>query len=204
MSRNGTFVAIEGLDGSGKTSVVEELERELDVVTTSEPSEFWTGEQLRKALRSDTDAFTDFFLFMSDRHIHIEQLIKPAVEDGELVVSDRFADSTRAYQNYQLADEFRSGPHCWKWIEDVMEPWSYPPDLVVYLDISVETALERCDGEEKYEQRGMLEAVRGNYARVLASNPNPQQTTYERVDAEQELESVKDEVIEIVDEYTDE
>ena len=169
MTRNGTFIAIEGLDGAGKTTVIEALEEQLDITATSEPSEEWTGEQLRRALTSDTPTFTDFFLFMADRHFHIEELIKPEVEAGNVVVSDRFADSTRVYQPYQLGGQLK-GPL--QWIEQVMDPWNYPPDYVLYLDISVTTALERADEEEKYETREMLEAVKANYERVLDERRN--------------------------------
>jgi len=165
MSRNGTFIAVEGLDGAGKTTLVEALDEQFDIRETSEPSEFWTGEQLRKALRSEMPPFVDFFLFMADRHLHIDELIKPAVEDGEIVVSDRFADSTRVYQPEQLKGDVTNPGY---WIESVMEPWNYPPDIVLYVQIGVDTALERADEEEKYEKREMLEAVKENYEALVA------------------------------------
>lgn len=167
MSRNGTFISIEGLDGAGKTTLINALDEQFDVVTTSEPSEFWTGEQLRKALSSETPEFTDFFLFMADRHYHIESLIKPNIEAGKTVISDRFADSTRVYQPYQLGDSRLEFPA--HWIESVMAPWNYPPDIVLYLRIDVDTALERADSDEKYENRDMLEQVKENYESLVCS-----------------------------------
>ena len=198
MTRNGTFIAIEGLDGAGKTTVIEALEEQLDITATSEPSEEWTGEQLRRALTSDTPTFTDFFLFMADRHFHIEELIKPEVEAGKVVVSDRFADSTRVYQPYQLSGQLK-GPL--QWIEQVMDPWNYPPDYVLYLDISVTTALERADEEEKYETREMLEAVKANYDRVLDERRNNgDRPHYLVLDGEQPKSDVVRDAVQILEE----
>lgn len=188
----GTFITVEGLDGAGKTLVVKSIKRKFGAETTCEPSEFWTGKQVRKALRNDTPAFTDFFLFMADRHYHIEEFIKPEVENGGVVVSDRFSDSTLAYQPVQLKGEIHPSPQ--QWMERVMDPWNLTPDLTIYLDVSVDTALERCDGEEKYEKREMLEEVKANYDDLTKRFSD----RFEVVDAEQSKKAVREEVLSIV------
>lgn len=187
----GTFITVEGIDGAGKTLAVKAIREEFDAVTTQEPSEFWTGDQLRKALRNETPAFTDFFLFMADRHYHIEEKIKPALRDRELVVSDRFADSTLAYQPVQLQDEVE---YPQQWIERVMAPWNIMPDLTIYLDVTLDTAMKRLDGNEKYERLEMLEGVAANYEQLRDRFTD----RYTRVDAEQSKEEVREEVLGIV------
>lgn len=169
MSWSGFFITIEGIDGSGKSTLIDELEEEYFASTTAEPSEFWTGKVVRKALRDDTHPFTDFFLFMSDRHHHIEEYILPRLHSGEMVISDRFTDSTLAYQPVQLENEL-DNPR--DWMGDVMSPWNIEPNKTLFLDISVDTALERADEEEKYEKRGMLERVKDNYDTLIEQNPD--------------------------------
>lgn len=192
---SGTFITVEGLDGAGKSLAVKAIKREFDAETTAEPSVFWTGKQVRRALRNDTPEFTDFFLFMADRHYHIEDFIKPIVGAGGVVVSDRFSDSTLAYQPVQLQDELDDPV---SWMSDVMEPWNYTPDLTVYIDVSVNTALERCDGEEKYERREMLEQVKENYEYLI--NRNLGDRTYVVIDGEQSKAQVQKNVLRAVEE----
>lgn len=189
--KEGTFITVEGIDGAGKTLAVKAIREEFDAVTTQEPSEFWTGKQVRKALRNETPAFTDFFLFMADRHYHIEEKIKPALRDRELVVSDRFHDSTLAYQPVQLQDELE---YPQQWMERVMAPWNLVPDLTIFLDVTLDTAMSRLDGDEKYERIEMLEGVAANYEQLRDRFTE----RYVTVDAEQSKGEVRDEVLGIV------
>lgn len=189
--RNGTFITVEGIDGAGKTGVVEAIAEEFDAAVTAEPSEFWTGEQVRRALQEETPSFTDFFLFMADRHFHIEEKIKPKVAEGEVVVSDRFADSTRVYQPVQLSGHLKDP---YSWIERTMEPWRFKPDVTIYLDVGVEVGLERCDEDEKYENAGMLEQVKENYERLLEQEPE----RFVIIDAEQSKEEVQHAAVDVV------
>lgn len=165
------FISIEGLDGSGKSTIVEAIERRYpNAVTTSEPSELWTGKQVRRCLTDEsTDPLMDFYFFMGDRVNHIENAVRPASEEGKLVVSDRYADSTRAYQPVALtnSDHFYDQSDAKLFIEQVMGPWNYEPDLTLYVDISVDTAIERSSGEEKYERRETLEQVKENYEELV-------------------------------------
>ena len=167
---DGIFVTLEGIDGAGKTTVAEALSEEFDAVMTSEPSPYWTGEQVRRALSEDTpSAFVDFLLFMADRAAHIEDSIKPALEDGQNVISDRYADSTRVYQVPQLKASIGSEIQTEYYIESVMDPWSLEPDLTLFLDISIDTAMERIDADEKYETRENLVDVRTRYKELAKS-----------------------------------
>lgn len=161
------FISCEGLDGSGKTTVIEAIKEEYpNAVTTAEPSELWTGGVVRRCLKDDAvDPLTDFYFFMGDRVQHIQDEVRPADEAGKLVISDRYADSTRAYQPVGLgqSEHFDSQTTAKIFIEQTMAPWNYEPDLTIYLDISVDTAIERSAGDEKYEKREFLEEVKQNY-----------------------------------------
>lgn len=200
MEGRAPFVTIEGIDGAGKSTAVEALDDHFEEVNiTKEPSNLWTGEQVYRAIKSDdTPPLTDFYLFMADRVHHINNFIVPSLENGTMVVSDRFADSTRAYQNTALGSHMKEeyGYDSESYIESLMEPWNLEPDITLFLDISVDTSLERCAGEDKYEQREFLTHVRNKYKEL--------EQKYDRfisIDAERPKDHVRGEVIGIVEEY---
>jgi len=184
------FVTIEGLDGSGKSTVIDAIKEEYpNAITTAEPSELWTGGVVRHCLQDDDiDPLTDFYFFMGDRVEHIEKSVRPMYEQGMLVVSDRYADSTRAYQPVGLAksDHFKTQEEAKIFIEETMAPWNYEPDLTIYIDVSVDTAIERSDGEEKYEKREFLEQVKENYDELVSA----ERDRFVVIDGEQSKEEV--------------
>lgn len=184
------FITAEGLDGSGTTTLVDTItDRYPNAVTTSEPSDMKYGKLVRENLSDENSMpLVDFYLFMADRIHHINDRIKPADESGKLVVSDRYADSTRVYQPVALTGE--DGPFDSEWeakmfIEQTMAYWDYQPDLTIYIDISVDTAIERSDGDEKYENRVFLEQVKDNYDALCDTTDR-----IVRVDGEQSKEEV--------------
>ena len=185
-----SFCTTEGVDGSGKSTVMEAItEHYPNAVTTSEPSEMWTGKQVRRCLSDESiDPLTDFYFFMGDRVHHIQNTVVPAVRRGGFVISDRYADSTRAYQPVALAESeyFETQAQAKFFIEQTMDPWNYEPELTLYIDVSVDTAIERCDEDEKYEKREFLEEVKKNYD-ALAETQN----RIVRIDGEQSKEGVK-------------
>jgi dTMP kinase len=193
-----TFVTIEGLDGAGKSLVLDAIESEYpDATFTSEPSDFQTGKLLRQHLSDEeSPALSDFYLFMADRVNHIENRVRPLAENGHLVVSGRYADSTRAYQPVALVNDgvFRSESGAKLFIEEMMDAWDYEPDLTIYLDISVDTAVERASGEEKYEKRQFLKDVRANYREVIQDFPERVRV----VNAEQRPGQVRHEVLSLI------
>lgn len=185
------FYSVEGLDGSGGTTLVETISDEYpQAVTTSEPSDRSFGKRVRERLAQDTDPLIDFYLFMCDRTDHINNRVRPADEAGRLVVSDRYADSTRAYQPVALTESgvFDSQWQAKHFIETTMRPWNYEPDLTLYIDISVDTAIERSSGEDKYEDREFLKQVRDNYQALCESKKFGHRIV--RIDGEQPREEV--------------
>lgn len=190
----GLFVTIEGIDGAGKTTVVEAIEEEYaEAVTTSEPSTLNTGVLVRELLQQeDSHPITDFMAFMADRVKHIDEVVEPALEEGKLVVSDRYADSTRAYQPLFLK-EYIDNPHVY--IEDVIRPWNRTPDITIEIRISPQTAMSRVTSGEKYEKGDMLRKVHHNYQMLSRTHS----ARWNIVDGEQSQEKVIQDVVEIID-----
>ena len=105
----GLFISIEGPDGSGKSTQLKNIkgffeERGIPTVFTREPGGTSIGEKIREILLDKTnvemDSMTEAMLYAAARAQHVAQVIKPAVEEGKVVVCDRFVDSSIAYQGY--------------------------------------------------------------------------------------------------------
>lgn len=141
----GLFIVIEGGEGSGKSTQVARLAHQVreagrNVVTTFEPGATALGAQIRRLLLEGgaVDSRTEALLMAADRAAHVEQVVRPALERGAVVVSDRFTPSSIAYQalGRGLGAE---------WIEE-LSAWAthgLDPDLVVVLDVDAQTATTR-------------------------------------------------------------
>lgn len=172
---DGVLIAVEGLDGAGKSSAAEGIEAwgeqqdDEGVVVTHEPTDMWTGERVYDALGMDTDGLTDFYLFCADRREHIAKRVKPALERGAVVVSDRYADSTRAYQTHRVADalDIEYG-EARRHIDEIMSAFTIEPDVTIYIDVPVDVAMERCSGADKFEKRENLRKVKKAYTRMYS------------------------------------
>jgi dTMP kinase len=110
---------------------------------------------------------SDFFMFCADRFDHCNSLIGPRLEAGENVLTDRYNLSTYAYQSPILEKELEVWDGV-KYIDEVLEDFIIEPDLTILLDLPVERALERKEGDEKekYEDRERLEQTRKVYRQV--------------------------------------
>ncbi len=187
----GYLITLEGLDGTGTTTVSEALVAHFDdAVFTSEPTDMWTGKTVRRCISSDsnTHALTDFYFFMGDRVEHVNKIISPNVDDGKIVISDRYADSTRAYQGVSLASGGMDEEYVDRYIETVMSAFSYVPDLTLWLDTPIDTSFDRVDGDEKYEETmSFQENVRRRY-----STMHETEDRIIRVDADRPIEDVVD------------
>ena len=161
MSGQGRFITFEGIDGSGKSTQARLLADHLreagrDVVLTREPGGSPGAEDIRKlVLEGDTDrwsAETELLLFTAARRDHLERTIAPGVAAGKIVISDRFADSTRMYQGLGRADL--------RGLVDELHRLMIgrEPDLTVLIDMDPETGLDRAlsrgGGEERFEAFG--------------------------------------------------
>ena len=140
----GRFITFEGIDGAGKTTQIDALERlirskGIEVVRTREPGGTPAGEKIRAMLLSDDMTVrTETLLFFAARAEHVETLIRPALERGAWVLSDRFTDATYAYQTGGKGMDGRD--------VEALEAWTlggFAPDRTVLFDISPETAARR-------------------------------------------------------------
>lgn len=142
---SGTFITFEGGDGSGKSTharlVAERLEKEgHDVLLTREPGDTPAGKDIREVIVQHTlEPRAELFLFLADRAQHIEEVVKPALAEGKIVICDRFSGSTFAYQlggrqigNEELVQKM-----------DAFARADVSPDHTVYLDIDPEEAMKR-------------------------------------------------------------
>jgi len=169
-SYSGKFVSLEGVDGSGTSTAVQNLYQVLDSdwCRTQEPSVGRYGRMVREGLQSDDDpTVSDFFMFCADRFDHCNSLIGPRLEAGENVLTDRYNLSTYAYQSPILEKEL----DVWdgvKYIDEMLEDFIIEPDLTILFDIPVEEALKRKEGDEKekYEKEERLKQTRSMYRQV--------------------------------------
>lgn len=141
------FVTFEGIEGSGKSSVLAILAEDLAargfaVSVTREPGGSRLGQELRRILLDmasrDLTGQSELFLYLADRAQHVQEVVRPALEAGRIVLSDRFADSMVAYQGYgrgldpRLLHSFNemAVAGCW-------------PDLTLLFDLPAEAGLKR-------------------------------------------------------------
>jgi dTMP kinase len=191
------LVTLEGLDGSGKTTCLETL-REApvvpeDVVFTREPTDSWYGEAVQRSIDDDeADPLAELFLYTADHADHVTNTIEPALDQGKVVISDRYSDSRFAYQGATLADRFDDAL---AFVQDIHEPWTRPPDATIYLDVDPETAAERSGATNKFETASYLESVRANYERLIDAEPE----RFVRIDATRSEETVSDAVLDAIE-----
>lgn len=140
----GLLISIEGIDGSGKSSLAKNVSQKLSnypIITTKEPGGTPLGEKIRSILLQ-TDAVmcakAEFLLFAASRAEHFEKLVIPALKDGSIVISDRMADSSLVYQGYARGLDIATIDSVNTWAMNDVKP-----NLTFYLKLSVEKALER-------------------------------------------------------------
>ncbi|MGZ0746603.1 dTMP kinase [Haloparvum sp. AD34] len=189
------LITLEGLDGSGKTTVWEALHSSHpDAVFTREPTDTWYGEAVYRSIETDdADPLAELFLYTADHAAHLADTIEPALANDELVISDRYSDSRYAYQAATLAETDLDRPL--EYIRGIHQAFTRPPDATIYLDLDVETAVDRSGATNKFEQRAHLEAVKENYERLVSAEPE----RFVRVDATQPPEVVIDHVENAID-----
>lgn len=168
------LITIEGIDGSGKSTLLArlgELLADLDPLFTREPGATWVGDSVRRAVAARMDPITEALLFSADHAAHIDTLIRPALDAGRLVISDRYSDSRFAYQPVVLDGVL---PDPLLWLRQIHAGWSIRPDRTFLLVLPVEDAMARLDPAEKreyFENARILTRVQENYLNLAASDP---------------------------------
>ena len=181
MTRKGLFLSFEGIDGSGKSTQARRLYETLsgegrDCILTREPGGSPGAEEIRAlVLQGDPDrwsAETEMLLFTAARRDHIERVITPALEAGQIVICDRFADSTRLYQGLSRGD-LREKVDA---LHDLMI--GIEPDLTVLIDMAPTDALARAQARRGIEMRfedfglDLQEAMRAGFLGLAADAPS--------------------------------
>ena len=156
MKKKGFFITFEGIDGSGKSTQIQKLAKFLedngfDIIITREPGGSVGGEEIRNLLlQGEVDrwsAETEILLFTAARRDHLERIILPALQDGKIVICDRFTDSTRMYQGMR-------GPKLRDLVDKLTkEVINCDPDLTLIIDIDPEISLERAKSRNTAEER---------------------------------------------------
>jgi dTMP kinase len=194
------FITFEGMDGAGKSThlawFADQLrQRGLDVVVTREPGGTPLGEQLREMLLNQPMSMgTEALLMFASRMEHIDQVIKPALQAGKWVISDRFSDASFAYQGAGRGMDWDKLARLEQWVHADLQP-----DLTLFFDVPVEVARERLSNNVsldrfEQEQSNFFERVRGGYHQRVQQNPQ----RYAVIDAAQSMAEVKRQLEEIV------
>lgn len=157
LSRGGMLIALEGGEGSGKSTQVEQLaawlrERGVVVTTTHEPGATTLGVQIRKILLDSKDGSltprAEALLFAADRAHHVDTVIRPALERGEVVITDRYVDSSLAYQGAGRSLSVEDVRRLSRWATSGLHP-----DLTILLDVDPEIGLERAGAGGRQHDR---------------------------------------------------
>jgi len=206
LSGPGRFISFEGIDGSGKSTQARRLAAHLEgqgqsVVLTREPGGSPGAEDIRAlVLEGEADRWspeTELLLFTAARRDHLERTIRPALDAGQIVICDRFADSTRMYQGLRrdglraLVDQ----------LHDLMI--GREPDLTVLIDmdpdVGLSRALSRNAGEERFESFGndLQAKMRAGFLELAAEFPD----RFVTIDGGRDMETVAADVTRTVMEW---
>lgn len=197
MARRGVFIVFEGIDGSGKSTHIKALAKELkgrgyNVIQTSEPSKDRIGNFIRRyAERNDhrLTPETEALLFAADRFEHVMTVVEPALKRGRIVISDRYLYSSLAYQG--------AGGLDLDWIRE-MNRFAPKPDLGILLDLLPEFSLQRVERRKTvFEVSDYLRKVRDVYLRLV------EEGDLVKVDADKPRKAVQEEIFSLVNELLD-
>jgi len=202
----GIFISFEGIEGTGKSTQAKLLYQHLidkghEVILTEEPGGTQIGLKVREVLLSvdhkGMTPLTELLLYNASRTQHIQEVILPAIERGAIVITDRFSDSTFAYQGYGrgidlgLLDSIdRIATHCLR------------PDLTILLDIDAETGLMRNKGINKIDRLELEDIefhkrVRDGYHKLAAKDPE----RLKLIDVSGRIEEIQVRIVRIVDAF---
>lgn len=164
----GRFIVLEGVDGSGKTTLAKRLAEGRDAWLTAEPTKGTLGAMLRSGELGDIPPAAEALLFAADRAIHTAE-IERRLSEGTWVFCDRYAGSTIAYQSASMGESAD-----WEWLNFMQAHSVIRPDAVLLLDMDPEASMARVGsrGEEvsRFEKIGFQRRVREAYLRLAHEN----------------------------------
>lgn len=212
MVQKGLFITFEGGEGTGKSTQLKLLadflsQLNIPVVTTKEPGGTEVGQELRRILvtgdKDKMDAVAEALLYYADRRIHMTKKVWPALEEGKWVLSDRFADSTVAYQyyGYNKRVPYQTLENLYK-----LTVGDFKPDLTILLDINPEIGLARSLAkagqmtvkETRHESRALEfhNNLRNGYLEMAQKEPE----RFVVLNADKSIEDLHQEIVKIVTE----
>jgi dTMP kinase len=161
------FFTFEGIDGSGKSTIINQVTKQLKnqghkIITTFEPTDSWLGKYVHHQIKTNADPYVTAFTFIADRIQHSKQ-IKEWIQDGNIVLCDRYAESTYAYQSVQLEKTMNNPIY---WLQDLSKDRILVPDRTFYFRITPEKALSRIQHRDDlipFEKQSFLQQVYTNY-----------------------------------------
>lgn len=197
------FITLEGPEGSGKSTQIKRLAIRLEamgypVVTTREPGGTPIGDQIRHVLmrmeNKELQPRTEILLFLAARAQLVEQVIKPALLDGKIILCDRYGDSTLAYQGYGHGLDLDQLRKMLDFATDHLKP-----DLTILLDLDVKTGLMRKKAEDEWNRLDAYEVlfherVREGYLKLAREEPE----RWQIVDASQGIDAVQEDLFQII------
>lgn len=206
-SYQGRFITLEGIEGAGKSTCIPVVrdyleKRGLQVTETREPGGTRLGNRVRELLLGTeseaVDPFAELLLFMAARVQHVREVIEPQLQEGIWVLSDRFFDSTLAYQGSGRGLDPQQ-------IHALYElcMGSFKPDLTLLLDVDAATGRSRIKqrgGQDRFEAEetdDFFERVRGGFLTLAAK----EQTRYRKVNATKPLAAVRAEITAFLDSF---
>ncbi|HPQ43173.1 MAG TPA: dTMP kinase [Syntrophales bacterium] len=202
----GVFVTFEGIEGSGKTTQIRKAGdylrgKRVPFVITGEPGGTLLGNELRKILLDRTalalSGRTELLLFAADRAQHVEEVIAPALQRGEIVLCDRFSDATVAYQGYGRNEDIKSVRALCDFASQ-----SLVPDMTLLFDIPADQGLARvidraqraghAPRKDRFEREHLRfhETIRSGYLALAGENPD----RFKVIDASRDVSEVHREV----------
>ena len=196
----GLFITFEGGDGCGKTTQIKLLDEYLrskgyQTLLTREPGSKGLGIKLREILlnyEGEVSPRAESFLFLADRAQHVDCIIKPALENGVIVLCDRHTDSTVAYQGYGRGLDLEQIHNL-----NNIATNGLKPDLTIVLDVDVETSQKRVGAEkDRMESAGIefFERVRKGFLEIAKQEPERVKV----VDSTQTIEEIHKQILELV------
>ena len=203
----GKFITLEGIEGSGKSTSLEDIANTLDkksinYILTKEPGSGSLGNELRSLLLSSDNKISgevELLLMMADRKNHLDSLVIPNLNNGIWVISDRYLDSTYAYQGGGRKMDFTL-------IDELSNSLNLPaPDLTILFDLPVEVALERAKRRanlDRFEKEPI--DFHNRIRNIYKSRAEEDSKRIKMVDSSVSLQEVKDQVVYIISQFLDE
>jgi dTMP kinase len=188
----GRFISFEGIDGAGKTTHIDALEKRwraagVNVLRTREPGGTPLAERLRElVLHEPMDALTEALLIFAGRRDHVQQVIEPALQRGALVLCDRFTDATFAYQGAGRGFDTATLQQLEQWVQQGRQP-----DLTLWFDIPPAVAAQRLASARQPDRfeamdQAFFERVNEGYRARQSAEPG----RFLRIDANQSVDAV--------------